>query len=89
LKHFSSQIDIFLNEFNVNFRDRTHVEKILKIISELKDNINNFDNNFKNNNFKNDDFKNNNFKNNNIKDNNIENNKIEDAKKDEILNYIF
>jgi len=84
-----SQIDIFLNELNVNFKDRTYIEKILRIISELKDNINNFDNNFKNNDFKNDDFKNNNLENNNVKDNNIEDNKIKDAKKNKILNYIF
>ena len=89
-----SQIDIFLNELNVNFKDRTYIEKILRIISELKDNINNFDNNFKNNDFKNNDFKNDDFKNNNlenknVKDNNIEDNKIKDAKKKQDIKLYF
>lgn len=88
------QIDVFLNELDVNLKNWTHVKKISKTISELKDDISNFDNNFENNDFKNDDFENDNFenddvKNNNVRDNNIENNKIKDVKKDEILNYIF
>lgn len=94
MKRFLLQIDVFLNELDVNLKDRTHVKKISKIISELKDDISNFDNNFENNDFRNDDFENDNFenddvKNNNVRDNNIEDNKIKDVKKDEILNYIF
>lgn len=104
MQSFSSQIDVFLNEFNVSVKDQTYIEKILRIISELKDNTSdsndNFEkNDFKNNNFKNDDFKNDHFENddfenddvedNNVKDNNIEDNKIKDAKKDKILNYIL
>jgi len=94
-----SRIDAFLNEFDVNVKDRTHVKKVSKIISELKDDTSDFDDNFenddfKNNNFKNDDFENDNFKNddvknNNVRDNNIEDDKTKDVKKDKILNYIF
>jgi len=89
LKRFLSQIDVFLNEFNVNVRDQTHVKKISRIISELKDNINDFNDNFENNDFENDNFENENIENNNVRDNNIEDNKTKNIKKDKILNYIF
>ena len=89
MKRFLSQIDIFLNEFDVNVKNRTHIKKISRIISELKNDINDSNDNFKNNNFKNDNFKNDDVENNNVRDNNIENDKIENIKKDEILNYIF
>ncbi len=78
LKCFSSQINVFLNELNVSVKDRTHVEKILRIISELKDDTNDFNNNFENNDFKNNNFKNNNFKNNDFKNDDVKNNNVED-----------
>ncbi len=91
MKRFLSQIDVFLNELNVSVKDRTHVEKISKIINELKNDIDNSNDNFENNDFKNNDFENNDFENNNfenddvennnVRDNNIEDNKIKDIKK--------
>ena len=86
-----SRINVFLNELDVSVRDWTYVEKISKIISELKDDTNDFNDNFENNDFENNDFENNDFdvENNNVEDNNIEDNEIKNAKKDKILNYIF
>lgn len=94
MKRFLSRIDVFLNEFDVSVRDRTYVKKISRIISELKDNTSDFDDNFKNNDFENNDFKNDDFKNddvenNNVRNNNIKDDKTRDVKKNEILNYIF
>jgi len=89
LKRFSSRINVFLNELNVNFRNRTHVEKISRIINELKDDTNDSNDDFENNDFKNVDFENDDVENNNVRDNNIEDDKTKDVRKNKILNYIL
>jgi len=74
LKRFSSQIDVFLNELGVSVRNRTHVEKISRIISELKNDTDSSDNDFENNDFENNDSENNDFESNNSENNDSENN---------------
>ncbi len=84
MERFPSRIDAFLNEFDVSVRDRTHVEKVSRIISELKDDTGGSDDDFEDDDFENDDVEDD-----NVEDDNIGDDEVEDARKDEILNYIL
>jgi len=96
LERSPSRIDAFLNELGVSVRDRTHAEKVSRIISELKDDTGGSDDDSEDDDSEGDDSEDDDsedddsdVEDDNVGDDNTGDDEAEDARKDKILNYIL